>query len=498
MSKTRKLQFENLESRQLLSTDLWPKGVGLKADVFVDGGVELSKVSLAKSANLAGLTREVFFTNSGATTRAVIGGNANDTNGALLFPDGQPRFGTIYVNGGSAGHAKIMGAAGRQAIETFYAHGGSYTGSCAGEFVAARRIPSLWGGKVGNQGNTGRQTITFDETDHPLVQDLMRWNGGSNVVTNVPHYWGPTNRESYPHPEGTLFLGTITGGLYRGTDFLVEYQRDAESGVTVLSPSHPEYGRQASHTALMASILKRANDLSRTTPDLKGTLVSDQSLEMSGPEQKVGDGQYHRYTLEVPEGTSVLYVGLTNLSGNADLFIQKDGVAHAGSYLVKSTNVGDDMVAIPSPEAGTYEISVFGAHTVLNGAAYTLSVKAQAVDMVLAEAEMNMSDEVKVEGPYTFGLTPGSKLEVQTIEGQEIDRLRVEMDQLQKKLDEANKLLAASMRLLKNRDYYWSWNYKLEQYGYFSQGEYVGTELLDVVKLEARLANERASNSNAS
>jgi hypothetical protein len=387
MRKSRKLQFECLESRQLLSADLWPQSVGLKANVFVDGGAELSKVSLAKSATLAGLTREVFFTNSGATTRAVIGGNSQDTNGALLYPDGQPRFNTIFVNGGSAGHAVVMGAAGRQALETFYAHGGSYTGSCAGEFVAARRIPSLWGGKVGNQGNTGRQTVTFDETSHPLVQDLMRWNNGSNVVPSIPHYWGPTNRESYPHPDGTLFLGTITSGLHRGTDFLIEYQRDAESGVTVLSPSHPEYGRQASHTALMASILKRAVDLSRATPDIKGTLVSDQLVEMSGSTQRVGDGQYHRFTLEVPAGVGVLYVGLSNLSGNADLFIQRNGVAYAGSYLEKSvaTGVADDAITIQNPEAGTYEVSVLGAHNVLNGVSYTLSAK--LTDAVFAEAE---------------------------------------------------------------------------------------------------------------
>jgi hypothetical protein len=396
----RKLTFEQLESRLVLSADLWPRGVGLHADVFVDGGMHLSKVSLEKSATLAGLTREVFFSNSHAQTKATIGGNVNDLNGALLFPDGQPRFSVMYINGGTAGnHTDAMGAAGRQAVADFYSSGGSYTGSCAGEFVAARRIPSLWGGKVGNQGNTGRQTVTFDETDHPLVQDLMRWNGGSNVVPSIPHYGGPTNRESYPHPNGTLFLGTITGGLHRGTDFLVEYQRDDASGITVLSPSHPEYGRQASHTALMASILKRANDQSRVTPDLKGSLSTDQTVVMSDPAQKIGDGQYHRYSLDVPAGTSVLYINLASLSGNADLFVQYNGPAHAGSYLVKSTSAGDDMVAIQNPEPGTYEVSVFGAHTVLNGAAYTLSVKSQTinaalVDAVFAEAEAGTSDSI--------------------------------------------------------------------------------------------------------
>jgi hypothetical protein len=397
----RKLTFENLESRHLLAADLWPRGIGLHADVFVDGGAHLSKVSLEKSATLAGLTREVFFSNSHAQTKSTIGGNSTDLNGALLFPDGQPRFSVLYINGGTAGyHTDAMGAAGRQAVADFHSAGGSYTGSCAGEFVASRRIKSLWGGTVGNPGRTGRQTVTFDEVDHPIVQSLMAWNNGSNVVTNIPHYGGPRNSESLPHPDGTQFIGTITGGLYRGTDFLVEYQRDDASGITILSPSHPEYGRQASHTALMASILKRANDQSRTIPDVKGTLSTDQTVVMSDPAQKVGDGQYHRYSLDVSAGTSVLYI---NLSGNADLFVQYNGPAHAGSYLAKSTSAGDDMVAIQDPEPGTYEVSVFGAHTVLNGAAYTLSVKAQAVDMVLAEAEMAL-DLPATAWPKALGL----------------------------------------------------------------------------------------------
>jgi len=386
----RKLKFESLETRCLLSADLWPHGIGLRADVFVDGGAHLSKVSLEKSANLAGLSREVFFTNSHAQTKATIGGNANDLNGALLFPDGQPRFGTIFVNGGTAGyHTDAMGATGRQAIADFYTSGGSYTGSCAGEFVASRRIASLYGGYVANPGRSGSQTVEFTETDHPLVQYLMEMNGGSNVVSSIPHYWGPRNSSSYQHPDGTEFLGTITSGLYRGTDFLIEYQRDSESGVTILSPSHPEYGRRTSHTALMAAILKRANDLAQVTPDVKGTLTNGQSVVMSEPQQKIGDGQYHRYVLEVPAGLNVLYVGLTGLSENADLFIQREGVAHSGDYLAQATATGtaDDTITLQNPTPGTYEISVYGAHTLLNGVAYTLSVQAQAVDAVLAESE---------------------------------------------------------------------------------------------------------------
>jgi hypothetical protein len=389
MPASRKLSLENLEPRYLAAAD-WPAGIGLKADLFVDAAAHLSKVTLERPANLAGLTREVFATNSHAKTAAVIGGNAADLNGALLFPDGQPRFRAIFVNGGTAGyHTDAMGAAGRRAIEAFHAAGGSYTGSCAGEFVASRRIPALYGGYVANPGRTGHQTVTFDETDQALVQYLLELNNGSNVVPNIPHYGGPRNSSAYRHPDGTQFIGTITRGLYAGTDFLIEYEKNSESGGTILSPSHPEYGRHPSHVALMAAILKRAADLAHVTPDIKATLTASQSVTMSGPTETIGDGQYHRFKVEVPAGLSALQISLSGLSGNADLFIQRDGPAHAGSYLAKATAAGttDETLTIHNPEAGTYEVSVFGAHATANGEAYTLSVRAEALDAVLAESE---------------------------------------------------------------------------------------------------------------
>jgi hypothetical protein len=359
-----------------LPATAWPHGVGVKADVFVDGGDYTSKKSLAAPANLVGLSREVYFSHSASMTRKLIGGNPDDLNGVLLFPDGQPRFSSIFVNGkNSPAHARALGEAGRKAIADFYSAGGSYTGSCGGEFMVAYYIPEIWGGEVYRHGSTGRQTVTFTETDHPLVQAMMGWNNGSNIVSHIPYYWGPVNRESFRHPKGTEFLGTVTAGIHKGADFLVEYQRDSASGVAILSPAHPEYSRTSSHVALMAAVLKRANDLSRAEPDIKGVLTPDQSVVMDGPTQKIGDGQYHRYTVEVPAGLAALSIQLSNVTGNVDLFVQRDGVAHAGSYLAKSTEPGTgyDWVTLRSPEAGTYEISVFGSHTLLNGVAYELT-----------------------------------------------------------------------------------------------------------------------------
>lgn len=60
-------------------------------------------------------------------------GSPEDENGILLYPDGEPRFRMIYVNGGLATqHGRSLGEDGRQRIRDYVAAGGSYLGSCAG------------------------------------------------------------------------------------------------------------------------------------------------------------------------------------------------------------------------------------------------------------------------------------------------------------------------------------------------------------------------------
>jgi hypothetical protein len=239
--------------------------------------------------------------------------------------------------------------------------------------------------------------VEFSETDHPLVRYLMEWNNGSNVVAGIPHIGGPRNSSTYQHPDNTDFLGTITSGVHRGFDFLIEHHKDAESGLTILSPSHPEYGRRPSHTALMAAILRRAVEQAHVDPDIKATLTANQTVTMSGPAEKIGDGQYHRYRLEVPAGLGTLQIALAGLTGNVDLFVQRNGPAHAGSYLAKADATGnaDDVLTIHNPAPGTYEISLFGAHATANGEAYTLSVKQEATYEWLA------IDDPPMEGEHT-------------------------------------------------------------------------------------------------
>lgn len=384
-----RLQFENLERRDLLAgTYDWPAELGVAADVFVDGGARLSSLSLQSTTDFLGWTSETLLTSSSSKTRETIGGNAADLNGALLYPDGQARFPLLFVNGGKAkSHGSVLGESGRQAIRDFVNVGGSYTGSCAGAFLIgdySKSVLNLWAGKMGVNG-TGKQTVSFaDWPDHPVSRFLVEHGIESLTVAGIPHIGGPRFSELYRHPNDTEFVGTIASGIAGGTSYLIEYRPTDESGLIVVQPSHPEYGRKPEHIVLSAAILDYAASQSQVTPTVKADLEWGQSAVMADATEKVGDSQYHVYTVTVPEGADRLAVALTGLGGNADLFVQYGGYAHELSYAGASTNTGRsaDTVEIASPEPGVWTIGVRGTHTVLNGVAYTLTVGSELPEIV--------------------------------------------------------------------------------------------------------------------
>ena len=103
----------------------------------MDGGCYLTSKTSLPASNYLNLTMEFMATSDSVLQRDIIIGNSYDVNGALLYPDVQPRFRCIYTNGGSASnHGRSLGLEGRDRIKQFFYSGGSYTGSCAGAFIA--------------------------------------------------------------------------------------------------------------------------------------------------------------------------------------------------------------------------------------------------------------------------------------------------------------------------------------------------------------------------
>jgi len=384
----------------------WPQGIGFAADMFVNGGVHLGGYALARETAFLGWTSETLLTNSAALTRETLGGNTNDINGALLYPDGQPRFPIMYVNGGqSYKHGPAIGEAGRQAVYDFVTAGGSYSGSCAGAFSIQRerfRSPlyGIWDGTLRDSGGNGSQTVSFvGDAEHPIAEFLAEHGVTSLTVSGILHAGGP--RFTTPNqPEGTNFVGVVTSASRRirntiGTPFVLEYQKTPQHGMIAVIPSHPEHSSKPEQVVLMAAVLQHAANHAKKVPDLKGELQFGQSVSMVAPHEKLGDKQYHRWTVNVPEGTPTLTITLSGMSDNADLFVQHSGYAHEHSYLAASTLSGTatDAVVIPNPAPGVYEVSIRGTHSVLNGAAYTLTIG----DAVLeAEGESRLPVETLV------------------------------------------------------------------------------------------------------
>ena len=124
---------------------------GYYKDVFMDSGIHLENRKDLPVTRFLGLSMETFVAASyypceltmADTLRQneLMCGNPLDENGILLYPDGEPRFRMIYMNGGLATrHGNSLTPKGRENIRKFIENGGSYVGCCAGMFLASNGV----------------------------------------------------------------------------------------------------------------------------------------------------------------------------------------------------------------------------------------------------------------------------------------------------------------------------------------------------------------------
>ena len=403
---------------------------GYYKDVFMDSGIMLTSRTDLPVTELLGLSMEAFVSSKHSYTepykftatdtlrqRELIAGSPIDENGILLYPDGQPRFRMVYMNGGrAAGHGKSLEEAGRQAYRDFVRAGGSYLGSCAGAFVASLGSRSI-DGKISNTktylglwpGHTMGTKLEKSYTavdivpDGPLARyfdfdrrmhiDSVRHNGGCFAYMETA-------------PEGTEILATYnTKGRdlereFNGLPVVWAHKASPEAGRVILCGSHPEAARDAENLALMTAMVRYAL-AGNGEPELKATLTPDLPREMNDRTDPdfapVGDRQYHHFTVDVPKGVKTLTIDLNGFLGHSDfdlyLFASRNGFAYAdeATWCNIGNNV-DKSLVIPDPKPGKYYISVFCATTVtatmgrygveyagrtdvLNGVPYTIQVK---------------------------------------------------------------------------------------------------------------------------
>lgn len=413
------------------------KREGFYKDLLINCGQHLL-CPTPHAAKALDLDYEVMRSRSAAIQSKHFVGYPGDLNGILLYPDGAPRYRAVYVNGGeSKDHGASLGAKGLLRFRAFFAGGGSYTGSCAGAFIASgRRMGEsmldryfgIWPGETKETWfNQEASSWYIGPSNFRIEKDsaLLKYKdfGDDLYVEAIKHYEGPFAVEGEHWPEGTQVLARfdLPKSRFHNTPSIWAYQPDPGAGRMVVVASHPENYSSGERLDLMSSIFSYALDLA-PYPRLKARLGSGRTLELKEDSDaqkpcltKVGDGQLHHFALQVPKGSQKLLLRLkgdaTLSSGEAaqlELYAQPIKSAWPSLAKYKSKKSGAvQSIEVQDPQPGLWFVSVRGASEViaqdardatsyhknlgaLNGIGYRLSM--QLDDQALEDSSLNEVD----------------------------------------------------------------------------------------------------------
>ncbi|MEM7036582.1 MAG: hypothetical protein AAF570_06340, partial [Bacteroidota bacterium] len=365
-----------------LSTAFGQTGTeGFYKDLFIDGGVHLAAAGQLEADSL-GLSYEHIQTEDSVYQNLAMVKNYQDDNGALLYPDGSPRFRLLYTNGGYGNHGRTLTSVGRRQIRHFFNEGGSYAGSCNGAALAGtgQENYNLWTGPtVGTDiGNPNSST----PTSHYLPQNSVVHNYGNfpGQMHNILHSGG----YYFPSPgPNTEVLSTYKGAYtdnhgnqkwLEGLPSVVAYKLNSSGGRLVISGSHPEYAPVAVEEQhdLMEAFFQYALD-GLGTPSLKATLTNGNPHHVDETSNnfqwadysnysriKIGDKQYHHFKMQVNsspyimlelDGTAGYHLNLYARRGTEKVF------ASNATYSA-TTAQADQVLLIPNPGSGEWHFSV--------------------------------------------------------------------------------------------------------------------------------------------
>lgn len=421
---------------------------GYYKDLFMDGGIHLtSRTSLPAAAKL-GWEMEYFASNAhgsgdddegkpnpGKLTaqdtliqRQLIQGYSDDENGILLYPDGEPRFRTVYMNGGKSGyHGTSLEETGRQRYRDYMGHGGTYVGTCAGSFLTCMaRVSNATkpGTKVNSSflhiwpGYTAYLTRKYvDELGNPKTETAIKGFrhratispksginkyfdfGGDGMISTIRHEGGSymVDNDIYPAPVGTeivlqyYFPPAEQGkGADKGDTTLMNnkvctwsFKGDDASGRIVACGSHPEgfhdtdpsdksyYNPETLN--LMESFLLYASD---NPGDIttKGTLNPGEPRRMdkktsdNDPDHTgIGDRQYHHFKIDVPDSDNGVKISLVSDKPDMDLYLalrKGDYAWISDAEYVLCNKGGNKTFCTRKLEPGIWYVSVMCATTV--------------------------------------------------------------------------------------------------------------------------------------
>ena len=408
---------------------------GYYKDVFMDSGINVNSLKDLPAARFIGASWEAFISaphspmqltlRDTLLQREMICGSEVDENGILLYPDSEPRFRVIYMNGGKAtSHGRSLTGSGRSNMQQFIKNGGSYVGTCAGAFIASKGIYKketgikendqylhIWPGAVHNTTLLKNHTAMSVEPGSPLLKyyqfggdmriDSLRHNGGCYA------YYG----EGGLIPEGTEILmryiyDTVAVNSRAQIHNEVSswaWKENKLSGRVVVTGSHPEDVVAGERLEYMAAMLLYAMD-GNGNATVKGELVPGQVRQMNKSAKDndpaftaVGDRQYHHFTFEIPAGCKKAEIVLEGYEGkeNFDLTLLAncgDFAFHKSADAMNLSRGTSKKLVLDNPAPGKWYVSVFcettvdsrmgkygteyyGRTDVLNGVPYSLKVE---------------------------------------------------------------------------------------------------------------------------
>lgn len=383
-------------------------------DIFLDAGIALTSRKSLAAAQYLGLSLEgvsLPYSSISATHKAlqtaIISGDSMDLNGRLLYPDGQPRFRLLFINGGdSSPHGKSLGEKGLETMRTFVDNGGSYVGTCAGAFLASNGYDgysdhpyylSVWPGMMNHTGLDKTYTGMFIEKESPLLRYFDF--GGDHYVDSVRH-----NSGGYPveFPLRTEVLARYdypkAGRVHRKPSIWA-YKESLCTGRVVMEGSHPEEVPDGERRDLTSAMILYALD-GVGVVSLKGFLkngverVMDKTTEDNEPANtRIGDLQTHHFAAYVPSDAKNILVEVnSNSMCDIALMMNKGTYAFSDVAEFQSSGLGAKQeLFFPFLQEGLWFIAVqclttvtvketeygqeyIGNTDVLNGIPYRISI----------------------------------------------------------------------------------------------------------------------------
>lgn len=383
-------------------------------DVFLDAGLVLTSRKSLAAASYLGLSLEgvslpysKFTEEDKALQTAIITGEPVDLNGRLLYPDGQPRYRLLFVNGGtSTSHGSSLGVKGVENMRVFVENGGSYVGTCAGAFLVSNGYDgkadypyyiSAWPGISMHTELHNNRFGMFIEEDSPLLQYYDF--GGDHYVDSIRHNNGAYPMELLPRTEVLARYNYPKKESVHLQPSIWAYKKSPKSGRVVMEGSHPEEVKDGERRDLTAAMMLYAMDGVGVTT-LKGYLKNGEERVMNkkSTDNKpdytcIGDLQTHHFAAYIPSDAKNVRVELKSSSDcDLALMMSQDSFAFADVAKYRSAVPGaNQKLSFPTIREGLWFIGVqclttvtvtetdygqaySGKTEVLNGVPYTISI----------------------------------------------------------------------------------------------------------------------------